>query len=283
MIPPAVPRVLKVRARVADTSRMGATMRSLATLALVCASVIALDGCSSSCCNVGAEGHALGYDLTKRVSLDFPATYSGVLPCADCEGIRYTVNFWSDHVFFRRMTYLGKGEGEGASFDDVGRWSFSEDGRSLVLSTKDATPDMFAIEGRDVLKKLDLSGKSIESEFNYTIARHDKMMWFEPQVRLHGMYTYMADAGRFSECLSRLSLLVAHEGDNATLERQYSFARNEPGDAILVSVEGRIVNRPKLDGSGKEQVLVVEKFLQLWAGETCWPEVKVAAKSCARY
>lgn len=257
-------------------------MRSFAALVLVCASVAVLDGCSSSCCNVSAKGPALGYDLTKRVSLDFPATYSGVLPCADCEGIRYTVNFWSDQVFFRRMTYLGKGEGEGVNIDDVGRWNFSADAHSLVLNTKDETPDIFAIEGRDLLKKLDVNGQPIESELNYTISRHEKMVWFEPQVRLHGMYTYMADAGRFTECLSRLSLPVAQEADNAALERQYSFARNTPGEAILVSLEGRIVNRPKLDGAGKEQVLVVEKFLNLWAGETCWPEVKVASRSCAR-
>jgi copper homeostasis protein (lipoprotein) len=258
-------------------------MKSWATLALVCVSVVVLDGCSSGCCNVSADVPPIGYDLSQRVSLDFPATYSGVLPCADCEGIRYTVNFWSDQVFFRRMTYLGKGEGEGASVDDVGRWNFTEDAQSLVLNTKDETPDIFTIEGRDVLKKLDMAGQPIESALNYTITRHEKVVWFEPQIRMHGMYTYMADAGRFTECLSRLSLPVAHEADNAEMERQYSFARNPPGEAVLVSVEGRIVNRPKMDGTGKEQVLVVDKFLNLWAGETCSPEVKVAAKSCVRY
>jgi uncharacterized lipoprotein NlpE involved in copper resistance len=53
----------------------------------------------------------------------FPATYTGVLPCADCEGIRYTLNMFEDEVFFLRMTYLGKGNGD--SFDDIGTWDLS--------------------------------------------------------------------------------------------------------------------------------------------------------------
>jgi len=52
-----------------------------------------------------------------------PATYTGVLPCADCEGIRYTLNMFEDEVFFLRMTYLGKGKGD--SFDDIGTWDLS--------------------------------------------------------------------------------------------------------------------------------------------------------------
>lgn len=257
-------------------------MKIISGLILSLLAVAALDGCVSSCCRANADIKAEYPAITERVSLDFPATYSGTLPCADCEGIRYMVNIWSDQVFFRRMTYLGKGEGEGMSVDDVGRWEFSADGHNIILHTKDEVSDMFAIEGRDVFRKLDIKGQPIVSDLNYSITRHDRLAWFEPQVRMHGMYTYMADAGWFTECLSRLHIAVAQEADNADLERQYSFARNEPGEAILVSVEGRIVNRPKIDGTGKEQVLVVDRFLNLWAGETCWPEVKVAARSCGR-
>jgi len=53
----------------------------------------------------------------------FPATYTGVLPCADCEGIRYTLNMFEDEVSFLRRTYLGKGKGK--SFDDIGTWDLS--------------------------------------------------------------------------------------------------------------------------------------------------------------
>jgi hypothetical protein len=45
-----------------------------------------------------------------------PATFSDVLPCADCAGIRYTLNLEPGNVLYLRQTYLGKGEGEGESF-----------------------------------------------------------------------------------------------------------------------------------------------------------------------
>jgi len=257
-------------------------MKLFTCVVVVFAALVACGGCSSSCCNVSADVPSAGFDITKRVSLDFPATYSGILPCSDCEGTRYTLNIWSDQVFFRRMTHLGNGEGEGTGFDDIGHWSFSADGAALIFSSKDETPEVFAIEGREMLRKLDIDGNPIESELNCTLVRQKKMDWFEPHVRLHGMYSYVADAGVFTECLSRLNIPVAPEAGNAALERSYSFARGETGEPLLVSLEGRIINRSKADGVGKVQVLVVEKFLNLWPGESCWPEVKVAARSCGR-
>jgi len=48
-------------------------------------------------------------------TLGFPSSYSGILPCASCSGIRYTLNLWPDKAFFLRMTCQGKGQGEGES------------------------------------------------------------------------------------------------------------------------------------------------------------------------
>ncbi len=239
-------------------------------------------GCVSGCCNRAAVETGPGFDISQRVVLDFPATYSGILPCADCEGIRYTFNLWSDHVVFRRMTYLGKGDGEGASVDDVGRWSYSVDGSALIIISNDETPDYFAIEGRTGLRKLDNKGRRIDSDLDYTLARQAKVVWFEPKVRMHGMYSYVDGQRSFTECLSRLHVTVATDAQYPALEQSYAFARSEPGEATLVSLEGRIVNRPKANGQGKEQVFVIDKFLNLWAGETCWPEVKVASRSCGK-
>jgi len=39
---------------------------------------------------------------------ELPASYSGDLPCADCAGIRYSLNLFSDRSFFLSVIYLGK-------------------------------------------------------------------------------------------------------------------------------------------------------------------------------
>jgi len=92
-----------------------------------------------------------------------------------------------------------------------------------------------------------------------------------PAGRLRGMYSYMADAGRFRDCLSGRTYPVATEADNAALERAYSAARSEPGAALLVTLTGRIEQRPKMEGEGTQEALVVEKFEQVWPGEQCPP------------
>ena len=83
------------------------------------------------------------------------------------------------------------------------------------------------------------------------------------------MYCYMADAGRFTECLSRLRLPVAQEADNAALERAYLEARRQPGEELLVTLEGQIAPRPKMEGGGTELALVPERLIGVWPGETC--------------
>ncbi len=45
---------------------------------------------------------------------------------------------------------------------------------------------------------------------------------------MRGEFTYVADAGRFAECRTRVSLPVAQEAGNAALERAY-LAAAEPG------------------------------------------------------
>ena len=83
------------------------------------------------------------------------------------------------------------------------------------------------------------------------------------------MYSCMADAGRFTECLTRMDLPVAQEADNAALERAYLEARRQPGEALLVTLRGQIAARPKMDGAGNELALVPERLMGVWPGETC--------------
>ena len=52
--------------------------------------------------------------------LKLPQTFKGVLPCADCDGIRHHVDLWEDGVFHMRRTWMDGGET--LDRDDIGRW-----------------------------------------------------------------------------------------------------------------------------------------------------------------
>ena len=88
-------------------------------------------------------------------------------------------------------------------------------------------------------------------------------------MSLQGMYSYMADAGTFVDCATREQWPVATEGDNAALERAYGEAKIAPGSPLLVTVEGRLEERPRVDRRGKETNLVVDRFVRTWPRETC--------------
>ncbi len=91
----------------------------------------------------------------------------------------------------------------------------------------------------------------------------------EPAPGLQGMFIYMADAARFTECRTGRSYPVAMEGAYIELERAYLDARTEPGQPLLATIEGQIVPRPPMEGPGPVPTLVVDRFIGIWPGETC--------------
>jgi hypothetical protein len=55
----------------------------------------------------------------------------------------------------------------------------------------------------------------------------------EAPLRLHGMFTYLADAARFEECLTGRSYPVAQEHDYPALEVEYlTLAKFAPGAPV---------------------------------------------------
>jgi copper homeostasis protein (lipoprotein) len=198
---------------------------------------------------------------------DFPATFEGELPCADCPGIFYHLDLFEDGVFFLRTTYLGRGTG--AILDNVGSWTLAGDERRLALFGDWERPMLFHIVDPETLRKLDVEGRAIESSLNYDLRRKDAIGTIEPRFTMRGMYSYMADAALFEECISGRRFQVAQEADNLALERAYLEAQRQPGEALLVSLQGRITERPAMEGDALVLTVVPEHFIGVWPGETC--------------
>jgi copper homeostasis protein (lipoprotein) len=195
-----------------------------------------------------------------------PATFAGDLPCADCPGMRHRLELFQDEVFFLRVSDLGKSESAG--FDDIGTWTVASDRRTLVLFGG-REELKFSIRGADTLRKLDRDGQTIASSLNYDLKRTKSPPSLEPRLSMRGMYRYLADAGLFTECLTRKTFPVAQEKDNAALESAYSKTRRTPGEELLVNVEGQLAMRSKTESKGRQPTLVVERFAGVWPGETC--------------
>lgn len=87
------------------------------------------------------------------------ASYSGVLPCADCEGQEVILTLLSDSSFRKRTLYVGKkATGPGSNeFTDTGKYVMRGD--TLILELKNA-PGKYVKE-QENLVQLDMQGKRI--------------------------------------------------------------------------------------------------------------------------
>ena len=89
--------------------------------------------------------------------------------------------------------------------------------------------------------------------------------------RVRGMYVYLADAARFTDCATGVSYPVAMEGASASVERAYLEARSVPGEAVLAVLQASIAPRPAMEG-GMEDAMVVDSLEALFPGMACGGE-----------
>lgn len=211
-----------------------------------------------------ARPSAAGPDFSLLGQL--PASFSGDLPCADCSGMRYRLNLFADQSFFLSTVYVGR---DSPATYDIGSWTLSSDRRTLRLHGGQEQQLLFLVVDQNTLRKLDLDGHDIESALNYSLRRMGQFEAIEAQLAIRGMYRHLADAGTFTECLTRQRWPVALEDDNAALERAYLKVRREPGEELMVSVEGQVKMLPPMEGRGLIPTVVVNRFIGVWPGETC--------------
>lgn len=198
---------------------------------------------------------------------DLPASFRGVLPCADCEGIEYQLDLHGDGVYVLRTTHLGKPESE-RRFDTLGRWSLAEGRVALVLWRLGEAPEQFELLAEGGLRKLDRQGQRIDSPSNHTLAREPEFLGLEPRLPMQGWYREVDGVGVFGECVSGWRLPVAEEGEHVALARAWRQGVPSLDVARLVSLEGRIAPRPAGRKDG-QPMLVVERFDAVWPDLHC--------------
>lgn len=86
-------------------------------------------------------------DHTTRAVVDWGGTYTGTLPCADCEGIKTEITLNTDNTYQKTSEYLGA-EAAGTTDSENGTFEWNTDGNTVTLqSNEGALPeDWFVAE-----------------------------------------------------------------------------------------------------------------------------------------
>ena len=90
---------------------------------------------------------------------------------------------------------------------------------------------------------------------------------------MEGMFRYMADAATFRDCRNNKTFPVSMEGEYIELERAYLNSGIKPGTEIMMKLNGRLQERPAMEGNNNIIKLIVDKPYYLLPDETCAPTV----------
>ncbi|MOA32093.1 Lipoprotein NlpE precursor [compost metagenome] len=103
-------------------------------------------------------------------------SYSGTLPCADCEGIKTELFIYLDNTYVLKETYLGKGDGK--PFESTGKintergYDKDNDATVYVLNYDKPGQERYFVRFTNKGNKLvmlDKERKMIESKLNYSL------------------------------------------------------------------------------------------------------------------
>ena len=98
-----------------------------------------------------------------RTSLDWAGVYQGTIPCADCPGIKTTVELTEDEQMLINSEYLERDN----KFTEEGKFTWTADGNAIYLDTKDHNRYFYKVE-ENRLVMLNQEGMPIEG----AIAEH---------------------------------------------------------------------------------------------------------------
>jgi copper homeostasis protein (lipoprotein) len=217
--------------------------------------------------------------LRPETVIDLPATFVGDLPCPDCPAPGATVTLRPDRTFLLRRT---PGQASGDRVDTVaerGLWTVGDEGRLLVLEGTAGPRIRLAVEGPQTLRLAEAEPGQAGPSAGHVLVRAAAPESLPGAARMQGLFSYLADAGLFFDCLTGRRYPVAQEGDNAALESAYIDARPEPGAQVLVTLESRLERRARVDGAGEEEALVVTRFEKTWPGSDCGPTPPAALEN----
>ncbi|MDR1317601.1 MAG: copper resistance protein NlpE [Spirochaetales bacterium] len=97
-------------------------------------------------------------------------SYSGILPCADCEGIQTRIRLEGNGTYILQARYLGKST---ELFEEAGRFTINSQ-NILTLEGLDGKPALPRyVVGADTLTQLDMEGNPITGSLadNYILKR----------------------------------------------------------------------------------------------------------------
>jgi copper homeostasis protein (lipoprotein) len=221
---------------------------------IIISAVLALGALSLFGCHTAAFNHEKPLQVMQQ-------SYSGVLPCADCSGLKTSLFLDQDGTYILQEEYQGGKEGDQV-FASYGRWARTAD--KLVLTDSQGEKRYFHPKDEN-LEMLDQSGEPITSTFNYTLTPVQQNLPKTPMA-LSGMMQYSADAASFKDCATGNIFPMSA---NKSLEEGYLASRKTPNQLVFLSMDGHFMTEPSMEEGQVRKAVVADKNVRFDATKSC--------------
>jgi copper homeostasis protein (lipoprotein) len=190
-----------------------------------------------------------------------PATFTGDILRTDQERMEILLNLRPDSLYQLRTTLYASDGKMLATTARMERWLYEPSGRGLLLGGSQGSSLEYVLVGEARLRFAggrDAAGAMASHE----LGRQEYVAPFADTVRLRGMYRETGRRGELQECLGGGVFPVSDAGHGDQISAAYRKAARDPGEPLLVALQGRLVERER--GGGEEIVVVeIERFLPL--------------------
>lgn len=160
---------------------------------------------------------------TSEIALDWDGTYKGLLPCASCPGILTSININADKTFEKSNFYL---ESKNAYTIEKGSFSFTENGRDIILKPNVGSSAMYAV-GENKLTMLNANGERMSSDFakmyELTKMSNEELEFSNRPIK--GLITFGHEVRTFEPCGSAKVYWIKDLPD-AKLSKMYQDKTN---------------------------------------------------------
>lgn len=232
----------------------------LRLLFAACLGLILMSGCAEPVAEVDEPSpRGLGDVVT------LPGTFTGSIPCDDCERVDIVLNVRPDSLYQLRKTYQST-SGPLNVDSQMGRWRFSPGDSLLILGKEKGRLKTYRVVGNDLLRFVEWEGGDSSSQIQYELSRSPAMDPFPDPVKMRGMFSSVMELGYFSECATGVKFAVDEGGDFRTTVQNYMNTPHDADHPLLVSILGSLSPGA---GPGAPDTLYISQFRRFYPNRDC--------------
>lgn len=202
--------------------------------------------------------------LASRVEL--PATFTGQIPCDDCDRVDIDLKLRPDSLYQLRKTYISGQKTEKVDAQ-MGLWRFSPDENLLILGKAKGLLKTYVVVGNDELKFLEWEGTDNVTQIHYRLVRSAGQDAFEDVVKIRGYFRARDGRAYFTECASGTRFEVEQTGDSATTYQNYMNTPHDVDEPMLLSILGSV--QTGFDPQTDQDTIVIDQFRRFYPNRDC--------------